>query len=335
MAGISHPHSRAPSRFEQLQQFAEQYWWVGFLGFWQQVHPAMTVFFLGFLLLPIWLLGGWLTDPPKSPTAWIARRRPVTVRDRLSAVWARLHPVAGLQSLWHRLATAVVRGRGLTPAPEAFEQAHSLRLPVEGEWTVLTGSPDPDYAHNDRIPQHRYAYDLVITDETGATHDRDGDSNAPATHYCYGAPVVAPAAGTVVRARTDHPDGTTATGAPPPTYRSVYGNTVVIDHGEFVSVLAHLKHGSITVAPGEHVTPGEQIGACGYSGNATEPQLHFHVQDRAQLSVGIGLPIQVTEIETDGPGEMPTSEQMYLHCGQEICHRGTEPQDATVPQQHG
>ena len=196
-----------------------------------------------------------------------------------------------------------------------------LRLPVDDTWTVYSGSPDPEYAHDTTIPQHRYAYDLIITDEAGASYDAAGDEATVASHYCFGEPVLAPADGTVIDTRTDHPDSARADGAPSPTYRTVYGNSIVIDHGAFVTVLAHLKQGSVRVAPGDQVQAGQHVGACGASGSVEEPQLHIHVQDRIPLSVGIGLPVRFT-------GAGAAAAPAFIHCGQRVCHHDSEVEPA-------
>ena len=89
-----------------------------------------------------------------------------------------------------------------------------------------------------------------------------------------GTPVVASAAGLVLRAST-HP---------------AYGLTVILEHPRLVYTLyAHLA--STSVAAGERVETGERIGAIGRSGNASGPHLHFEV-----LAAGAPLPLR-----PDGP----------------------------------
>lgn len=65
--------------------------------------------------------------------------------------------------------------------------------------------------------------------------------------------------------------------------RSRTGNHVIIRLPEpdaFV-LIAHLRRSSIRVQRGDHVREGQEIGACGNSGNSTEP--HVHVQVTAGL----------------------------------------------------
>ncbi|HEY5540061.1 MAG TPA: peptidoglycan DD-metalloendopeptidase family protein [Coriobacteriia bacterium] len=78
-----------------------------------------------------------------------------------------------------------------------------------------------------------------------------------------GAAIVAAGSGTVVSAG----------------YRSGYGNTVMIDHGNgVVTLYAHQPPGGIRVSVGQHVKKGQRIGTVGMSGYATGPHLHFEVR---------------------------------------------------------
>ena len=75
-----------------------------------------------------------------------------------------------------------------------------------------------------------------------------------------GAPVCAPAAGTVVD-----------TGE-----YFFNGNTVFIDHGQgLITAYMHLSH--IDVRPGQAVRTGDQLGAIGATGRVTGPHLHWAV----------------------------------------------------------
>lgn len=72
----------------------------------------------------------------------------------------------------------------------------------------------------------------------------------------------------------------------------VIGNQVVIDRGDGVfALVAHLKQGSTTVRVGGRVRAGDVIGACGNSGNSTEPHVHAQLMDRARAGSARGLPM--------------------------------------------
>lgn len=166
--------------------------------------------------------------------------------------------------------------------------------------------------------RQRYAYDFVITDEDGWTHD---DSGGLESFYCFDAPILTPADRTVVRAKDGHRDHHRTTGWVDPLQYRLAGNYVVIKHadGEY-SFLAHLKKGSVRVEPGESVDQGQEIGRCGHSGNSSEP----HVQDHPLPYIGAGLPIQFNAT-TDHPDLQPTGrERTYLHCGQTVTYDTAE-----------
>ncbi len=67
----------------------------------------------------------------------------------------------------------------------------------------------------------------------------------------------------------------------------ILGNHVVLDLGDEVyAALAHLRRGSVRVRPGDRVAAGQQLAACGNSGNSTEPHLHFQLMDHPSLHLG-------------------------------------------------
>jgi hypothetical protein len=57
-----------------------------------------------------------------------------------------------------------------------------------------------------------------------------------------------------------------------------WGNYVLIRAQEGVYVLlAHLRQGSVCVAVGDYLTPGQALGRCGNSGRSAQPHLHLSV----------------------------------------------------------
>jgi len=69
------------------------------------------------------------------------------------------------------------------------------------------------------------------------------------------------------------------------------GNVIVLDlgHGRFATY-AHLKAGSVHVAPGDHVVAGQMLAQIGNSGNTKAPHLHFQISGDVEPLAGEGLP---------------------------------------------
>ena len=99
---------------------------------------------------------------------------------------------------------------------------------------------------------------------------------------------MSPGSGTVVTVISNLPDN--PPGVMDPT--NPPGNFVVLDlgHKEY-ALLAHMQEGSVVVAEGDEVRPGQRIGLCGNSGNTSEPHLHFHLQDSRRFGKGDGKPV--------------------------------------------
>lgn len=180
--------------------------------------------------------------------------------------------------------------------PQRFSPRATLRLPVRD--AVLVHDGHDFYGHHRRLPLldpmaqalgwkrnfMRYSYDFVVTDAQGKMYKGDGSRNED--WYGWGKPVLAPAGGKVLRAVSGVPDN--AKGKQPPFSREqfiadpsvMWGNHVEIDHGNGeISLLAHLKQGSVMVKPGDAVKAGQQIGQMGFSGDAFLVHLHYDLKD--------------------------------------------------------
>ncbi|NKX45694.1 peptidoglycan DD-metalloendopeptidase family protein [Roseicyclus persicicus] len=96
----------------------------------------------------------------------------------------------------------------------------------------------------------------------------------PAAYAIFGADLRAPCAGTVVAAEGDRPDFT----VPQEDPVNRLGNHVILRCGAAEIVLAHMRQGSLRVAPGDVVAVGDPLGQVGNSGASTEPHLHIHAQ---------------------------------------------------------
>ncbi|MCP4662871.1 MAG: peptidoglycan DD-metalloendopeptidase family protein, partial [bacterium] len=156
----------------------------------------------------------------------------------------RLEPVRGeLDSPEGNLRRARIRERGLVDGavPLVF-------LPILGRWQVTQG-PGGDRTHQG---PWAHAWDFEVTGEDGRTFRDHG--LRPSDYYAFGAPVVAPGDGEVVRV-VDHLEDN-------PIHEvnttHCWGNLVIVRHtGGWCSALCHLQKGSVTVGEGAAVTAGQ------------------------------------------------------------------------------
>ena len=200
---------------------------------------------------------------------------------------------------WSFDRNGVIVGFYVRPADAAeshfldYKDKAAFRLPFKGSWLVLAGGRNMSQNQHAGTVDQRFAYDI-----TTVRHGRifTGDGTRPEQYFCFGQAILAPGAGTVVQVTDGIPDN--PINAPfdsPPA-----GNYVVIDYGNSeYSFLAHMKLGSIKVKVGDKVRPGQQIGKCGSSGDATIPHLHIHLQDTPILFKGEGLPLQFENYVAD------------------------------------
>lgn len=210
---------------------------------------------------------------------------------------------------------APLRPAGAEPGParaaasphEDYVLRAQLRLPFEGRWLVAWGGRTLEQNRHAVARDQRFAYDFLalaphiapganVLAAWAAGESRRGDPRDNESYYCYGRPILAPAAGTVVDLRDGVPDNVPGELGTPPQ-----GNHIVIDHGnDEYSMLAHLKPGSLRVAEGDRVRTGQRLASCGNSGRSTEPHLHYHVQDTPRWFDGHGLPPRFHDYRADG-----------------------------------
>ncbi len=197
--------------------------------------------------------------------------------------------------------------------PKVYRNKTKLRLPIAGPALVHDGHDF--YGHHRRLPLldpmaqalgwksnfMRYSYDFVITDAQGKMYKGDGSKNED--WYGWGSPVTAPAGGKVIRAVSDLPDN--AKGKRPPFSREqfiadptlMWGNHVEIDHGNGeISLLAHLKSGSVALKAGDSVKAGDKVGEMGFSGDAFLVHLHYDLKDAPGFKAD-GLPSPFSDFE--------------------------------------
>jgi len=185
-----------------------------------------------------------------------------------------------------------------------------LQYPLRGSFRARNSPARRVPSHGTHLMGTTYAIDLIPVDAHGRSAPPSWRSvlatEAPQAFVGFGAPVLAPTAGTVVithDGEEDHParrsqlsllpyalsQGSRLRAGP----AAIAGNHVIIavgDKGPYV-LLAHLRSGSVRVQTGSHVDAGHVLAQCGNSGNSTQPHVHLQATDTTHWSSARGIPI--------------------------------------------
>ena len=199
----------------------------------------------------------------------------------------------------------------------------AVRFPLAGEWCAVN---TPGF----RVPSHgsdqlgqTYAFDFLQIDWSTDKGFKFFDKSLLtglllgirlAESYCWSQPVYSPVQGEVLEAR----DGC-AERDPAHILRDLFivlknalffraennadlhpvlGNHIILRNAQTCVLMAHLRSGSILVAPGDAVDEGQLLAQVGHSGNSTAPHLHFQLMDRPELLEARGLPCCFKQYET-------------------------------------
>ena len=234
---------------------------------------------------------------------------------RLRTVWLVLFVVlvvAGSRLLdlpwpWSLVVPVVPLALAFVGAPRAERDQVTVSAPVRGRWVAVNGPGSKVPSHGVRSYGQAYAVDVLHPSPAGAP-TRLGwglRTKPPSSYPTFGEPVLAVSDGTVVTATDWQRDHRSRHTWPTIAWmmlveglfrelggaRWILGNHVVIDHGDGVwSAYAHLRRGSVTVAPGDRVTAGDRLAEVGNTGNTSEPHLHFQLMDRPHPTGAAGLP---------------------------------------------
>jgi len=219
-----------------------------------------------------------------------------------SVLLSLLNPFLLYQQIKQLVGQGIINGR-IKHNPENFANFQSktqYRLPFNNEWLIYHGGHTPATSHSWNVLTQRYAYDFVMADEEFSRHKSKG--NHVKDYYCYGQEIVAAADGEVVKVVDGLSDGL-CVGYFVVDFlaREMAGNHIIIKHaeGEY-GFYAHLLHNSIEAKVGDKVSQGQILGMCGFSGNGTEPHLHFHLQDGKSFYHSMGLPIKFNDLSING-----------------------------------
>ncbi|NEB12134.1 M23 family metallopeptidase [Streptomyces coelicoflavus] len=225
--------------------------------------------------------------------------------------------------LAHALITVVNRWNGGAPdAPGRSREPVGVAPPVTGRWSALNSPADRTPSHGIHAYGQTFAIDLVAEPEPGA---RPGFralwpvARRPRDFPAFGAPLLAVADGTVVRADDGQRDHLSRTSLPALLYlmvvegsvremagvRRIVGNHLILDLGDGTHALyAHVRRGSFTVREGDRVRAGQVLARCGNTGNSTEPHVHFQLMDGPDPDTARGVPFTWHGIGVPRNGEV-------------------------------
>ncbi|MBT1705891.1 M23 family metallopeptidase [Chryseosolibacter indicus] len=177
------------------------------------------------------------------------------------------------------------------------EKAISIGPPLKGGlWTAIH-HPSWERGHRRviytlggkaRIPG-RYAIDFVKVNDEGLT--TSGEADHVDSWLGYGAEVLAVADGVVSSVNKSFPEVDKLSEHPAYGATKATGNYVSIKIGKGVyAFYEHLKPNSISVKAGQKVKKGDMIALLGFTGQTTNPHLHFHMASNDSPLGAEGIP---------------------------------------------
>ncbi|MET0315857.1 MAG: M23 family metallopeptidase [Rhodococcus fascians] len=184
-----------------------------------------------------------------------------------------------------------------------------VAVPVQaGTWYMSEGCCVDDTHHRrgfapingqGLVPQ-RFAIDFYMLDDENRTWV--GDPSQITSYLTYQQPILAAAAGTVVRSVDGFANSTSMPEPPPiPPIEETVGNHVVVEiEPGLYALYGHMDTGSVRVKVGDKVEQGQELGLIGSSGNSTTPHLHFHLQTEPTFFPSDGVPYAFEEFELLG-----------------------------------
>jgi hypothetical protein len=178
--------------------------------------------------------------------------------------------------------------------------AQNFHLPFSDRWFVMQGGDTLNVNEHMRVGAQRYGLDFAKVGGPSLRALVRTTGASTADFYSWGEPVLSPVDGEIVAVVEGLPDN--ELGIKDEDHPA--GNYVAIRaaSNRFVYI-AHLKRGSISVKPGQRVTPGHPLGACGNSGNSDFPHIHMHVQDTATFNSGLGQNVEFARIFVEMSGK--------------------------------
>lgn len=187
--------------------------------------------------------------------------------------------------------------------------AQVIAPPVTGpNWFSANGCCQPSphrstslVANGTWFKPEMYAVDWIQADAQGRVCS--GDCSRNDLWPSFGAPLLAVANGTVVRASDGAPDIPPLSGPTLQTRDDFGGNSVVVQIGpRAFAYYGHLVQGSMAVKVGDRVKTGQVLGRLGNSGNTTSPHLHFDVLEGPDALLDKSIPYEIDHFRLAGSG---------------------------------
>lgn len=187
-----------------------------------------------------------------------------------------------------------------------------LSYPFTGRWLTRNSPARRIPSHGTHLMGTTYAIDFIGVDGRGRSAPWSWraalGTERPERFAGFGRPILAPCAGTVVVAHDGESDhearrsqltlasyAVTQAGRARQGPAAIAGNHVVVamgDGGPPFVLLAHLRRGTVAVRVGDPVRGGDVVGACGNSGNSTQPHVHVQITDSIDWERARGLPLR-------------------------------------------
>lgn len=246
------------------------------------------------------------------------------------------HPAP--HALMHRVDYRAVEGEAsvaqVEGAPLSIPQDAAVALgpPLRGGPWVAIYDPAWERGHRRVIyaiggkarTPGRFAVDWVKLDKDGRKSNRA--SGLAGDAYSHGEDVLAVADAIVAGMRNDLPERRRLSERSDHSLDTGSGNFVSLDLGDGrFAFYGHLRPGSVRVVPGQRVRKGQKIAEVGFTGSASDPQLHFNVADGPTALASEGLPFVIERFHAlggyesiDGVGKTPWAPPRE---GQEIRER--------------
>lgn len=233
-------------------------------------------------------------DPPPRPVWWpfgirIRCREPISLRVDKVRITVTVADPEGNQDQAE-----------IEVAASYYKQKTELIFPFKGPGVILNAGV-ANGGHRNRSGQ--FALDALVTNRFMALLNNTQDT-LNSSFVGWNAPILVPADGVIVFARSDRPNQPKAESEDASYFVPEFpqggdpGNHVIIDHGnsEF-SMMAHFQPHSIVAKIGDRVKQGQLLARLGSSGDTTAPHIHYQLQNGPKWLFADALPCTFKNIK--------------------------------------